>query len=327
MAGDLPPMYDGKEADSDTTEAFMPEFYNRTSRRNPTTPPGQEPFYRPVLIILGGVHRGTRYVIDRETTYIGRGSEADVQLTDVGVSRRHIGITYVNSQSPSEIPCCFIEDMESRNGTAVNGKIIEGRIALSERDRITIGRVSMGFVFRNREELSQDQTLYESATRDSLTGLDNRQQISYVLRHHLASTSRKGSPLSLLLLDVDHFKSVNDTWGHVVGDEALCHIARLIQSACRTSDLAARWGGEEFAVAFPGATGEQAREVADRLRITLSQSPLDVAGKKLNLTISGGVAEALPGDTVNELFTRADKSLYEAKNSGRNRIILWKSDS
>jgi diguanylate cyclase (GGDEF)-like protein len=320
MSGNTnPPYYEGKEADSDITEALVSESYVRSHA--PTTGGGRH-LYRPVLVLLSGVHRGARFQIDRPQVVLGRSSECDIQLTDVGVSRRHLRIHYDNCAYPEQPPKCRIEDLGSRNGTAVNGKLVEGIMPLKERDRISVGRISIGFVHRNADELSQDQTLYESATRDSLTGLENRQQLTYVLRHHLSSAARRGFTISLLLVDIDHFKSVNDTHGHGIGDLALQHAAAIIKKKCRAGDMAARWGGEEFALVLPGASIDQALEAAERLRRSVEQTPLAIPqGPTLNLTISIGVASTQPADTVETLFSRADEALYQAKRNGRNRVI------
>ncbi len=199
--------------------------------------------FRPVLIGISGPSRGTNIPLVKPQTIIGRSGTADFRINDSGSSRHHATITYENNETPHEVPRCYIEDNGSRNGTEVNGRRIQGRVRLSERDRITIGRTVLGYFLRDDAELRYDESLYELATRDPLTGLDNRRQLLALLRSHLARAIRTKTPLTFLLIDADHFKRINDTYGHDVGDEALKFLARILRTTSRDSDLVARWGG------------------------------------------------------------------------------------
>lgn len=307
-----------KAADAEPTETIFPESTSRMRARSRKRPSADG--FHPVLILLHGLQKGARHRIEERETAIGRSKGAQIQVNDVGVSRRHALVIWENADRPAEPPRCFLEDLKSRNGTEINGKLINQRVALKERDRITVGRTTLVLVFREEDEIRHDQDLYHSATRDALTGLDNRQQLSYVLRHLLSSSSRRGTPLCLLVIDLDHFKEVNDSWGHQVGDQALRHVAGVILRCLRASDLACRWGGEEFVVVLPNTGKERAAEVAGRIRLRIAESPIVISGATINLTVSIGVAEARQSDSVQSLFDRGDERLYLAKDAGRNKV-------
>lgn len=277
--------------------------------------------FRPVLICTNGPQRGRRFKLEQLETVLGRSREADFLIDDHGASRKHIKIIYENFQNPKEQPQCFLEDLQSRNGTELNGKAVKTRMKLEERDRIMIGRTTVGYFYRDEGELMQDESLYENATRDPLTGLDNRRHFLSLVKHYFAKSSRRQIEFSLLLADVDRFKSINDTYGHQVGDEALRHLSRVIIAVCRDSDLIARWGGEEIAIGLPDTVAKDALLLAERLRVNVERSPLATGETKVPMTISIGVTSLQENDNLDDLFARADKHLYEAKKAGRNRVI------
>ncbi|MBI1293176.1 diguanylate cyclase [bacterium] len=277
--------------------------------------------FHPILICMAGESRGQRFRLQRRDTIIGRSRSCEIYLTDGGTSRQHSRITWENWDRSRENPVCYVEDMGSRNGTELNGVLIRGRVQLTERDRITIGRTILGFYLRDTEELLQDESLYVNATRDALTGLDNRYQMLSHLKHYMALASRRTLDLGLLLIDVDHFKNINDRFGHPIGDEALQHLAGILSRCSRESDLVARWGGEEFAVSTPDTTLATAIRYAERLRQTVQDTPLVTGDQEIKMTISVGVAMLGEMDTLHSFFEKADKALYEAKQSGRNRVI------
>jgi diguanylate cyclase (GGDEF)-like protein len=168
----------------------------------------------------------------------------------------------------------------------------------------------------------------ELATTDPLTGLRNRRYFQDRLREECARSDRTDQPLSLLMLDLDHFKGVNDAYGHPVGDEALAHVARLIAGSVRSCDVACRVGGEEFAVLCPGAREEEARRVAERIRRALERTPLQSseAKKEVALTASLGLAVREPDSGIEDLVRQADLALYRAKAAGRNRVEVAPED-
>ncbi|RPI32447.1 MAG: diguanylate cyclase [Chloroflexota bacterium] len=173
--------------------------------------------------------------------------------------------------------------------------------------------------------------LNERATRDDLTGLYNRREMNYRLDEEITRSKRFGHPLSLVLMDVDHFKHVNDAYGHQVGDEVLRRVAKLLIITVRSIDQAARYGGDEFMIVFPETSTDQAAQVAERLRLLISAQPFYILqdnGRQLRIPLSSSIGIAsLPDDAKNrdQLIELADRALYNAKKHGRNCVIPYKS--
>lgn len=166
------------------------------------------------------------------------------------------------------------------------------------------------------------QGLQRLNLRDPLTGLGNRRALQESAAVQLARFERHGRAFAVVSLDIDHFKRVNDAWGHAVGDLALCHLATLLQAQLRMEDLAVRTGGEEFLLVLPETDLEAAQHLAERLRLTVASTPLVVSERALPLTISLGVAQARSGESLDALLERADAALYRAKHEGRNCVRL-----
>ena len=170
--------------------------------------------------------------------------------------------------------------------------------------------------------------LQEQAMRDSLTGLFNRRYLEETLQREIAQAFRAGHPLGIVMIDVDHFKDLNDTHGHRAGDTALQALGQLLAANTRSSDVACRYGGEEFVLALPGATLEAAHERAEHLRRAVEAMRVAWGGTSLTLTICAGIA-AYPahGERADEVLDHADQALYQAKNGGRNRCIVYAADA
>jgi diguanylate cyclase (GGDEF)-like protein len=164
--------------------------------------------------------------------------------------------------------------------------------------------------------------LSQLAVTDALTGLPNKRALAETLVRDLSRADRDQTPLGLVAADVDHFKRVNDTYGHAAGDEVLRRLAEVLRSGVRTGDVPARYGGEEFVVVLPRADRQGAGVVAERLRSTLEATEIDLGTTTLRVTASFGVAIAAPEDTPESLFARADAALYRAKGEGRNRVVF-----
>jgi diguanylate cyclase (GGDEF)-like protein len=173
--------------------------------------------------------------------------------------------------------------------------------------------------FLGREQAVREEIHLERATTDPLTGLFNRLKFNEALAYETARSNRYKTPLSVVLYDVDHFKSVNDTHGHPVGDKVLKQLSRVAKDMLRDTDLLARWGGEEFIILAPGSEGEMALDAAERLRVGFTNLIVD---NGIKTTCSFGVAEYVEGDTAETLIARADAALYQAKLQGRNQVIL-----
>ncbi len=167
----------------------------------------------------------------------------------------------------------------------------------------------------------QNRLLARLARTDALTGMLNRRAMQEHLEREILLMSRGGGGFSILLIDLDDFKGVNDRYGHRAGDQVLIHLSKTLSSHLRVSDVQARWGGEEFMVLFSGTSGEAALSVANKLRHRFAEYPTLIDGQELVVTFTGGLVEASDRDTVDTLFARADTALYQGKNAGRNRIV------
>jgi len=181
--------------------------------------------------------------------------------------------------------------------------------------------------FRRSHQLTHELDLARQAAEvqartDELTGMRNRRAFHELGEVAVAQARRYNDPLAVISLDIDHFKKVNDTWGHATGDETLRLVAIIINRMVRTSDIAGRVGGEEFAIVLPRASPEQAAAMAERLRVAMEKAPLYHDNGELHFTASFGVAvRTAAADTLERLLAEADKALYEAKEGGRNRVV------
>ena len=164
------------------------------------------------------------------------------------------------------------------------------------------------------------EQLRNQATHDSLTGLLNRPAILETLHREVSRSAREGTPVTVIMADLDHFKQINDTYGHVVGDDVLRESARRMLNAIRDYDSIGRYGGEEFLVIAPGCGAREATVQAERLCACVSAAPIDVAGHHILMTLSVGVAACTDRKQADDLLRIADEALYEAKNAGRNRV-------
>lgn len=177
-----------------------------------------------------------------------------------------------------------------------------------------------GAMVGNREDL-----LEEMALRDSLTGLFNARYLQMRMKEELAATKRLQTPVSYVLFDIDHFKRINDDFGHPVGDRVLQQVSRVIQSELREGEIAARIGGEEFALLLPHTSAKNAAKGAERIRKAIGQTVFKTGGgKKLTITVSAGVACTRDHDThsAETVYHNADQALYRAKQQGRNKLVI-----
>jgi two-component system cell cycle response regulator len=226
---------------------------------DPELPGGRDRAY---LIVLSGLNVGEMFHIGDRDAFVGRAQECDVQVADDGVSRRHATV----KNKDGEI---WLEDAESRNGTYVNGERI-GRHRLLDGDKIQIGAATvLKFTYSDDLDETFQRRMYESALRDPLTKAFNKRYFLDRLESEFRFARRHSVPLSLVLMDIDHFKGVNDGHGHVVGDQVLAAFARRIHDVIRNEDVFARYGGEEFAVLGRQIELDKATAFAERLRRTI----------------------------------------------------------
>lgn len=188
--------------------------------------------------------------------------------------------------------------------------------------------VIIGFVevfFDISDDKAREHALYQRATRDPLTGIFNRGHFTELAQQEIDRARRFHEPLSLAILDIDHFKQINDRYGHAAGDEAIVQVTRTVANSIRRIDAVGRIGGEEFAVLLPRASVEAAGEMLQRLRLALSQVHIAAEAHRFQLTVSMGVAQ-LTADAPDlaSLMRRADTALYRAKHEGRNQVQIWR---
>jgi diguanylate cyclase (GGDEF)-like protein len=214
-------------------------------------------------------------------------------------------------------------DLGSTNGTFVNDRPAAGT-PLSDGDSLRVGNCLFRYLAGGNVEAEYHEELYRLAIVDALTGLHNHRYFLEYLEREAIRSARHDRPLALILLDIDHFKAVNDTLGHLAGDLALKELARRLRLEVRRDELLARYGGEEFAVVLSESSLEQAAEIAERFRRAAEELTLSYEGKPFSLTISLGVAWSPGGKALEpqQLIRRADKRLYRAKRDGRNRVAL-----
>jgi len=278
--------------------------------------------FTPALVCYAGPERGQTFFITKLETIVGRGAELGICVSDEQASRRHLRILYKNWMEASSRPQCFLEDLGSRNGTLLNGQLLHGKVQLAEHDRIQIGNTVFGYVAKDEQEVHLDNSLREHATIDSLTRLNNRRQFETQLALQLEETRATGRPGSLLIIDADRFKLVNDTHGHDAGDAVLVHLANVIRDCCRKRETCARWGGEEFVVLLPNCDRQGAESAAERIRTAVQAEPAVIGQISLKITVSIGGTTFTQEDCHESLFRRADQELLKAKSGGRNRAYI-----
>jgi diguanylate cyclase (GGDEF)-like protein len=267
-----------------------------------------------LLIVLSEPRLGSRVLLTESPVEIGRGATGGLMLDADSVSRRHARVEWTGANHR-------IVDTGSTNGTFVNGSRIQGH-ELRDGDRVQIGKVLLKYIATGNIEASYHEEFQRLMRFDPLTNTCNKRTFEESLRTAVSASRTQQKPLSLMVFDLDHFKKVNDTHGHVAGDSVLCELASVAREAMPKELVFGRVGGEEFAALYEGAEREAMVGVAEAVRRATAAHPFSFEGKRLSLTVSVGVAERAGGsdETPEALYERADTKLYEAKNSGRNCV-------
>lgn len=300
------------------------------TRQGPRPAKSTQKERRPALVSLRGELIAVPIPLERDEVMIGRALEADVRLNDFRVSRLHARIT-TQHHAEKEETAYRIADLGSTNGTLVNGEPIT-EVFLNDGDKIEIGEHLFRFDMQDEIDREFQQQIHRLLAHDELTGLLTSKSFFSELRREAARAQAESRPFCVLMMDLDHFKEVNDTYGHLVGSKTLEDTGRVIKEALRAGDVASRFGGEEFAAFLLDANYAQGLVAAERVRVALAQhefpatrmdSPNDHATHRI--TISIGVA-AYPDDATDpiQLVELADSALYRAKRSGRNRICAYR---
>jgi len=275
---------------------------------------------RPGLLYLSGTRAGRCAQLTPGTWNIGRSLEASIPFPHESVSRRHCEVVVGRDGSVK------IRDLGSLNGTQINGHPVGKRelVELEEGDQVRLSAFAhLKFVRQTHREAELQNDLYQAAVHDPLTGLLNRRALDSRLEQDFAYARRHGPNLVLAVIDLDHFKSVNDNWGHDVGDLVLKAAAMRIREQVRAEDLVARFGGEEFVLVMRGARTSDAVALTDRIRQRVAVAPIRVPGGEVPVTVSAGVAHVGEAgvESAGDLFALADRRLYTAKRLGRNQVV------
>lgn len=302
------PDWADEESSTRTTEAIV-AVPTAMARRQTT---------RALLTVVSGPNIGRVYSVRDAETVFGRGKEAHVRIEDAGASRAHARIVL------QEGPRYFLEDLKSTNGTFVAGRRID-RVELASGDRIHIGpNVVVTFAILDAQAESLARQHYESSVRDPLTRAHNRRYLVERLASEIAYARRHSTRLALILFDLDHFKRVNDTNGHLAGDDVLRDVAALVSRMIRSEDVFARFGGEEFVILVRGISHANVGRFAERLRQAVESLEVVHDAAVLRVTISVGYASldefADAVRTPETMMRVADERLYRAKTAGRNRV-------
>jgi two-component system cell cycle response regulator len=293
--------------------------------------PRRTPERRPALVFLRGELLAVPIPLERDEVILGRALEADVRVNDPRASRLHARITTEHDPQSGERRY-RITDLGSTNGTLLNGEPITEAF-LQDGDKLVIGEHLLRFDMLDEIDREFQRQIHRLLAHDELTGLLTSKSFFSELRREAARAEFESRPFCVLMMDLDHFKEVNDTYGHLTGSQTLEEIGGVITRALRAGDVAARFGGEEFAAFLLDADIAQGLVAAERVRAAVEAHPFSTtkhstttSSSTHHITISIGVA-AFPEDARDpiELVEMADSALYRAKRDGRNRVCAYRS--
>jgi diguanylate cyclase (GGDEF)-like protein len=257
---------------------------------------------------------GKRYVLERELLSVGRGQENTVVLDNDSVSRRHCRIEKRNQ-------AWYVVDLDSTNGTYVNDELVK-EYQLRRGDQVKIGDTIVKYLSGSDVEAQYHEAIHEMAIKDGLTNVHNKRYLLESLEREIPRALRHQRPLSVVLFDIDFFKKVNDTYGHLAGDYVLKELATLVKQRLRPDDVFGRYGGEEFCSILPETPLVGAGAIAEDLRRRVQEKRFVFEGESIPVTVSLGAAELNAGQDATAFVKAADEKLYEAKRSGRNRVCI-----
>ena len=266
------------------------------------------------VVVIYGLDLGKKFSLEKDTIIIGRSSKSDIQVDQESVSRSHAKITMADKRLQ-------LKDLGSTNGTYVNDELID-EIQLRDGDLIKIGRTIFKFLSGGNIENAYHEEIYRLTTVDGLTQVYNKRYFMENLEREISRCQRYGRELSLIIFDIDHFKRVNDTYGHLAGDHVLKGLAEAVQENIRREDFLARYGGEEFAIILPEIDHACAVVMGEKVRSIVEEQKFSFEKVIIPVTVSVGVCSH--NETINEaldFIREADKNLYEAKKAGRNKVV------
>jgi diguanylate cyclase (GGDEF)-like protein len=260
---------------------------------------------------------GRRIPLVNEQYIVGRDSEAGFVVSRSSVSRQHARL-FTDADG-----AWWVEDLKSTNGTFVNEVRLTSPQQLADSDQVRFGDAIYKFLSGSNIESAYHEAIHNMAITDGMTGIHNKRYFLEFLEREIAVCHRHGHPLTLVMFDVDHFKKVNDNFGHLAGDAVLKELAFRIRPRIRREDLFARYGGEEFACVLPSTALGGGIVFADHLRTIIEEKPCVFDAQAIAFTISLGVTTLHRETGVDpaSLIKRADENLYAAKRAGRNRVV------
>jgi two-component system cell cycle response regulator len=283
---------------------------------------------RPALVFLSGELIAVPIPLEREEVILGRALGADVRINDYKASRRHAKIATVQNESTGRTEH-VLTDFGSRNGTFLNGERIS-EVSLQNGDKITIGEHILRFDLLDEIDREYQRQIHRLISHDDLTGLLSSRSFFSELRREASRATAEDMPFCVLMMDLDHFKKVNDTYGHLTGSKTIEEVGETIMNCVRSGDAAARFGGEEFAAFLLDAEMGQAMIAAERIRAEIEQREFSVIrqgrpSSTHRVTMSIGIS-SFPDDSLDpiELVEMADSALYRAKREGRNRVCAYR---
>ncbi len=271
---------------------------------------------KPYLVVVSGVDQGRQFPLTKVSTILGRDKSADIELIDSKVSRKHAAIVIDNEQ-------IVLEDFQSTNGSYVNEQRITRRL-IDAATRIRLGGTIIKIEYKNAIEAELEHAIYLAANSDPLTKLSNRRAFFIRADEEFAFFQRSQHPMTIVMADIDHFKQINDQYGHPTGDFVLYELAKLMQDEMRKEDLLARYGGEEFIMLLRNTDRRAAMLWAERMREKVEQYRFNNGYSSLKATLSIGLfsSENARIRSLEEMILKADQALYYAKKSGRNRVVM-----
>ena len=265
------------------------------------------------LVVIYGLDLGKKYNVDRPSIVIGRSSKADIQIDQESVSRNHCKLINTGKS-------IMLRDLGSTNGTYVNDELVDEYV-LRDGDLIKIGRCIFKFLSGNNIENAYHEEIYRLTTIDGLTQVYNKRYFIETLEREIGRAHRYRRELSLIMFDIDHFKKINDTYGHLAGDHVLKQLASVIKARIRREDIMSRYGGEEFAIILPEIDNYNAVQFAEKIRGLVEKAAFRFEDTDIPVTISIGCASMTTELQEPHEFVRvADGHLYTAKSQGRNRV-------
>ena len=266
------------------------------------------------LVVIYGLDLGKKYNVDRPSVVIGRSSKADIQIDQESVSRNHCKLINTGKS-------VMLRDLGSTNGTYVNDELVDEYV-LRDGDFIKIGRCIFKFLSGNNIENAYHEEIYRLTTIDGLTQVYNKRYFIETLEREIGRAQRYRRELSLIMFDIDDFKAINDSFGHLAGDYVLKQLAAVIKARIRREDILSRYGGEEFAIILPEIDAYNALQFAEKVRQMIEKAQFRFEDTEIPVTVSIGVASIKPDlADPNDFVRLADTNLYEAKAQGKNRVI------